>query len=162
MRALHVVGKNLELRLRVHLCFVRQQQVLVRLLRVGQLRAVAHEDLAVEDRPRLAVENALVKLMTGAVRLPVIDHRMRVGVLVAVNHVKSINPAFRPFMIHHNVDGVARKRGAQIDCRRVVTRVRSQFGISSSDVKGARALALHFEVLQMRARTKSNIDDGIS
>src|SRR2546426_3835676 len=69
MCALHVIGKNLKLRLRVHLCFVRQQQILVSLLRVGQLRAVANEDFAVEDRSRLAVENALVKLMTRAVRL---------------------------------------------------------------------------------------------
>src|SRR2546426_4785667 len=87
MCALHVIGKNLKLRLRVHLGFVRQQQILVSLLRVGQLRAMTHKNFAVEDRPRLAVENAFVKLMTGAVRLPVINHRMRVGVLVAVNHI---------------------------------------------------------------------------
>ena len=64
-------------------------------------------------------------------------------------------------MVHRYVDGVARKRRTHIDCGRVVPRVRSQFGISRSDVKGARALALHFEMLHMSARAKSNLDDGV-
>ena len=87
MSAFHVVSKNFELWFGIHLGFVRQQQILVSLLRVGQLRAMTHKNFAVEDRPRLAVENAFVKLMTSAVRLPVINHRMRVGVLVGVNHI---------------------------------------------------------------------------
>ena len=52
VRALHVVGEDLELRLRVDLRVVGQQQRLVRLLRVGLLRVLADDDLAVEDRAR--------------------------------------------------------------------------------------------------------------
>src|SRR5712692_6596458 len=161
MRTLHIIGENFELGLGIHLRIVGQQQILVRLLRVGQLRAMAHKHFAVEDRPRLAVENALVKLMAGAVRLPVINHRMRVGVLVTVNHVKPINPAFRAFMVHHHVDRVPRKRRTQIDRGRVVTRVCSQVGISRGDVKSARALSLHFEMFQLSARAKSDVGDRV-
>ena len=161
MRALHIIGKNLKLGLGVHLRIVGQEQVLVRLLRVGQLRAVTHKNFAVENRTRLAVEDALIKLMTGAVRLPVINHRMRIGVLLAVNHVKPVNPAFRALMIHHHVDGVPRQRRAQIDRGRVVSRVCSQFGVGRGHVKGARALALHFEVLQMRTRAQPDVDDCV-
>ena len=52
--ALHVVGEDLELRLRVDERLAREEQVLVRLLRVGLLRVGAHEDLAVEDAARAA------------------------------------------------------------------------------------------------------------
>ena len=122
---------------------------------------MTYKDFAIEHRTRLAIENAFVKLLAAAMRLSMVDRRMRVGVLVAVNHVKAINPAFCAFMVHHNVDGVTRKRRTQIDCRRIVTRVRSQFGIRRGDVKGARALALHFEVFQMRARAKPDVDDCV-
>src|SRR5712692_10534693 len=115
MRALHVIGKNLKLWFGIHLRFVRQQQVLIRLQRVGLLRAVTHKDFAIEDRPRLAIENAFVELMAGAMRLAVIDHRMRVGVLVATNHVESVDVALGAFMIHRHVDAVSRKRRAEVD-----------------------------------------------
>src|SRR2546425_213691 len=122
---------------------------------------MTYKDFAIEDRARLPIEDAFVKLLAGAMRLAMVDHRMRVCVLVAINHVKPINPAFCAFMVHHNVDGVTRKRRAQIDCSRVVTRVRPQLGISRGDVKSARALALYFEVLQMRAPAKLDIDDRV-
>src|SRR6476619_3217129 len=63
MRALHVVGEDLELRLRVDLGVVGQEQRLVRLLRVGLLRVLPDDDLAVEHRARLAGQDALVELV---------------------------------------------------------------------------------------------------
>ena len=49
VRALHVVGENLELRLRIDLRIVGEQQRLVRLLGVGLLRVRPYDDFAVED-----------------------------------------------------------------------------------------------------------------
>ena len=91
MRALDVVGEDLQLRVGVGDGVARQQQVAVGLFGVGLLRPVADVDQAVEDRPRIVVENSLVQLMTAAMRLLVIDHGMRVGVLVLTDHVKTID-----------------------------------------------------------------------
>src|SRR5215208_3647720 len=74
VRAFHVVGVNLQLRLRVDAGLVRQQEVLVGLQRISLLRAFTNEYLAVENRPSVAVENSFVKLVTVAVRLLVIDY----------------------------------------------------------------------------------------
>ncbi len=76
VRALDVVGEDLELRLGVDLRVVGQQQRLVRLLRVGLLRVGPDDDLAVEDRRGAIGEDALVDLAAVAVRLRVIDRRV--------------------------------------------------------------------------------------
>ena len=60
VRAAHVVGQNLQFGLGVDDGVVGEHQVLVGLLGVGLLRVLADEDLAVEDRARVAVQNALV------------------------------------------------------------------------------------------------------
>jgi hypothetical protein len=52
VRALHVVGEDLELRLGVDRRVVGEQQRLVRLLRVGLLRVLPDDDLAVEHAAR--------------------------------------------------------------------------------------------------------------
>src|ERR1044072_5944651 len=88
VRALHVVCINLQLRFRVNARLIRQQEVFIRLHCIGLLRAFADEYLPIEDRPAVAIENSLVELTTVAMRLFVIDYRMRVCVLVRVDHVK--------------------------------------------------------------------------
>ena len=60
--ALHVVGENLQFRLVVGFGGVRQQQRMGRHLGVGLLRFRAHDDLALEDAARLAVEHGLEQL----------------------------------------------------------------------------------------------------
>ena len=64
--------------------FFGKHQILVGLLGVGLLRVFADQDLAVEDRAGLAVQNALVKLVAGGVGLGVIDGGVIVDVLLAV------------------------------------------------------------------------------
>ena len=81
VRAFHVVGEDLQLRLGVDGRVVGQQQRLVGLLGVGLLGVLADEDLAVEDAAGLAVEDALVQLVAGAVRLGVVDDRVVVDEL---------------------------------------------------------------------------------
>ena len=53
VRALHVVGVDLQLRLGVDLRVVGEQQVMVGLLGVGLLRVLADDDPAVEDAVRV-------------------------------------------------------------------------------------------------------------
>src|SRR3954464_2300013 len=71
--ALHVVGEDLQLRLRVDLRLLGQEQGVVRLLAVGLLRRRVDVHLAVEHAVRRAVEDALVVLAAVAVRLHVLD-----------------------------------------------------------------------------------------
>ena len=73
MGAFHIVGKDFELRLGVHPGFVRKQEILIGLPGVGLLCAMADKHFAVKNSPRLTVKNSFIKLMTGAVRLAVID-----------------------------------------------------------------------------------------
>ena len=91
MRALHVVGIDFQLRLCIDLRFTRKQKIFVGLLRVSLLRAVANKNLAIENRARLAIQNPLVKLATGAMRLAMINYRMRVGMLTAFDHIETVD-----------------------------------------------------------------------
>ena len=93
--------------------FARQQQVFVVLDRVGFLGVGAHDDLAVEDADRAAVENALVELMAGAVRLGVVDQGVVIDVLRAVDGVQTVEVAMAAFVVEHHVDVVAGQRAAE-------------------------------------------------
>ena len=73
--------------------------VLVGLLGVGLLGVLADEDLAVEDAVGLAVEDALVQLVAGAVRLGVVDDRVVVDVLRAVGQVEAVERALAAFAV---------------------------------------------------------------
>src|ERR1041385_1412648 len=95
VRALHVVVEDFELRLGVHARFGREQKVLVALLRVSPMRAFVDKDATVEDGERAPVENAFVVLPARAGRLPVVDERVRVGVLPRADDVEAVNAALR-------------------------------------------------------------------
>ena len=104
--ALHVVGEDLELRVRVDLRVVGQQQRAVGLLRVGLLRVVPDDDPAVEHRLRLAGEDALVELVAGAVRHRVIDRGVVVDQLLAVGEIHAVHRAVGAFALQRNADVV--------------------------------------------------------
>ena len=74
MGTLHVISQNLKLWFRIHARLVRQEEILVCLHGIGLLRIVTNEDLAVKNCPRLTIKNAFIKLMAGAMRLPMIDN----------------------------------------------------------------------------------------
>ena len=63
VRAFHVIRKNLQLRLGVDRRVVGQQQIAVGLLGVGLLRVGPHENFAVENALRFAVQNAVIKFV---------------------------------------------------------------------------------------------------
>src|SRR5215831_5688692 len=90
VRALHVVGEDLELRLRVDVRGVGEQQRVVRLLAVRLLRDRPDVDLSVEYAVRPPVENALVQLSAERVRLSVDDLRLVVAMLLAVEHIETV------------------------------------------------------------------------
>ena len=73
MRALDVVGKDLQLRLVLIARVVGEQYAVVGLLGVGLLRVLVDVDLAVEHAARLAVEDPLVQLEAVAVGLGVFE-----------------------------------------------------------------------------------------
>src|SRR5262249_45848349 len=83
VRALDIIGVNLQLRLGVDHCIVRQQQRLVGLACVRLLGILVDVNLAVEDAAGPAIKDALVKLMAGAARLGVVDPRVIVNQLIA-------------------------------------------------------------------------------
>src|SRR5438105_2736936 len=97
MRALDVVSEDLQLRLGVDLCILRQEQRLVRLLRVGLLGIGAHDNLAVEDRAGVIREDPLVDLATAAVRLRVIDDGVVVDEPLPVAEIQPVQRAVDTF-----------------------------------------------------------------
>ena len=90
VRALHVVGKDLQVRLRVRSGVVAEQQAVVALNRVGLLRDLMDDDAAVEDRRRLIVEHTLVELVTRAVGHGVIEQRVVVHPLMTRDEVEAV------------------------------------------------------------------------
>ncbi len=83
MRALHVVGVNLQLRLGIDLRVVGEQQVAIGLLGVGLLRVLVDDDAAVKDAVRVLIENPVIELPAGAVRTRVFDEHVVVEMLAA-------------------------------------------------------------------------------
>src|SRR5437763_578311 len=64
--------------------------------------------------------------MTGATRLSMIDYRMSIGVLAAIDHIQTVNAALGPFRIHCDSDVMARQSRAEIYRRRIIVRVLTQ------------------------------------
>src|SRR3954471_520834 len=99
MRALHVIRKDLELRLGVDSGGVAQQEIPVGLVCVSLLRFGANENLAVEHCPRMVVENALIDLPAATVRLIVMDRSVIVDQLVASGEIEAVGSGLPVFLI---------------------------------------------------------------
>ena len=133
VRALHVIGVNLQLRLRVHGRFIGKEEVLVRLFGVGLLRDLLHKNPAMENAFRFVVENAVEIFMAGAVRLRVLDDHVMVGELFALGqtHARGIKGEFINNGVenpHSNIAGsIAFARSAENDS------AGSQFYINFAD-----------------------------
>jgi hypothetical protein len=83
VRTFNVVGEDFQLRLRVDRRFVRKQNVVVLLERIGFLRFFLDVDLAVENAGCAVVENSIVILVPLAVRRCMVDQCVMVYVLFA-------------------------------------------------------------------------------
>ena len=115
VRALDVVGEDLELRVGVDLGILGQEQRLVRLLGVGLLRVGPDDDLAVEDGAGAVRQDALVDLAAAAVRLRVIDRRVIVDEAGAVAEIEAVQRARAPSPSSTTFDVVAHERAAEAD-----------------------------------------------
>jgi len=105
--AFHVVGVNFELRLGVDLRIVGEQQIAVRLLRVGLLRVFMDDDASVENAVRMAVEDSVIKLPAAAVRAGMLDQHVVIQMLVPVADEQAIDKALSAFACQHGMHIVA-------------------------------------------------------
>ncbi len=122
MGTLHVVGVDFQLRFGVNDGIVGQQQRLVGLLGVGLLGVGVNVNLAVEDAAGPAVEDALVQLVAGAIRLGMVDARVVIDQLVAARQVQAVKRGFAALRVEHHVDVRARStppRATVLDVNRL-------------------------------------------
>ena len=104
--------------LRVDLDVVRQQQVLVRLLRVGLLRVRAHDDLAVEHAARACRRGRPCRARGSCSAARVVDDGVVVDVLLAADQVEAVERALaRPRRRAHASTSLRDERAAERDAR---------------------------------------------
>ena len=98
---------------------VGEEQVAVRLLRVGLLRVLIDHDAAVEDRSRATRQNALVELVACAVGNRVAQRQVGVRLLGAVGQIEPVERGLGVFAVE--VDPMSVRASAppsEIDCAR--------------------------------------------
>ena len=89
MAADHIVGEDLEFRLRVHLRPRRQQNGLRLHRSVGLLRRSLDDDLALKDANRVVVDDRAIEFAARPARRGMNDLQRRVGAPVAVDQRQS-------------------------------------------------------------------------
>ena len=110
VRAFHVVGVNLQLRLGVRRRVVGKQQIFVGLLGVGFLRRRVHINPAVENAPRFVVQNPVEILVAGAMRLRVFHNHVMVRQLLAARQIQAVEDALQTFARQVGANIIARYR----------------------------------------------------
>src|SRR5919108_2182737 len=113
MRALYVVGIDFELRLGVDLCVVGKQKVAVGLLSIGLLCVFMHDNAAMENSVRMAVQNAVVEPTAITVWAGMFDQHVVVQMLAAVADEQTIDQALGAFASQDWVYVVAHKTATQ-------------------------------------------------
>src|ERR1035437_1985426 len=160
MGAAHIVGEDLQLGFGIHHGVVGEDQVLVSLLGIGLLGVLADDDFAVEDGVRLAVEDALVELVAGAVRHGVADHRMIIDVLRAVDDVEAVQRGVGTFG-EGGVDVVADQRAAEGNGMRRESRAASDGGLKGRNVERGKRFLLKFIVIHHGPVAYHDFGDGV-
>ncbi len=95
MRALDVVGVDLQLRFAVDFRVRGQQQVAATHLGVGFHGGFVHHDAPGEDATAALPGDAPVMLAAAGVRLTVVEQEVGVEMAAAVDHEQSVQIAFR-------------------------------------------------------------------
>src|SRR4051812_14934159 len=161
VRALHVIRKDLQLRLGVDLGGVAQQEIPVGLLCVSLLRFGANENLAVEHCPRMVVENALIDLPAATVRLIVMDGSVIVDQLVASGEIEAVEERLHVFVIQTGLEIVASEGAAHRQRKRAVVTVSRLSHERPAYMVGPLALALDPGVLHPGARARDDFGNRI-
>src|SRR5450759_252689 len=160
MGAAHIVGEDLQLGFGIHHGVVGEDQVLVSLLGIGLLGVLADDDFAVEDGVCLAVEDALVELVAGAVRHGVVDHRMIIDVLRAVDDVEAVQRGVGTFG-EGGVDVVADQRAAEGNGMRGECGAASDGGSEGRNMEGVDGFLLDFVMIHHGAIANDDFGDGV-
>ena len=161
VRALHVVGEDLELRLGVDRRAVGQEQRAVRLLGVGLLRVLPDDDLAVEHRARRAAQDALVDLVAAAVRLRVVDRRVVVDQPVAVGEIEAVERAVAAFTVEEGGRVVADELAAERERVRREARAARGVHVQAGDVERLERLLLDLVVIDAGVLADEHLGDGV-
>src|SRR4026208_462014 len=111
--AFYVVGIDLELWFAVYRRAFGKQQVLIALTCISLLGVFANDDASVENRRRLIVENALVKLAAAAVWLDMIDYCVIIDMLVNCRNVETVEGAISAVAVECNINIVAYERASK-------------------------------------------------
>ena len=147
MRALHVIGVDLELRSRVGLGLSGQQQAVITLLRLRLLCARLYDNTSTEDRARTVIENTPVPFVTGRLRLVVFDTRVVVHMLLMVRQGQAVEGAFRTTTVEVDLQFVAYQPAAQCDtvCSQMAVAV--LLYVQATDVRGCCAFLFQLVML---------------
>src|ERR1700755_1402879 len=86
----------------------------------------------------------------------VVDVRMRIGMLAAVEPIKSVVKTLRAFRDEFHADVMARKRAAQVDVGDIVVAVAAEHGLGRADVKTFGIFFLHAVMRQTRIVFQKN------
>ena len=103
MGAFHVIGIDFQLGRRVHMGLLRQEDVVVFLVRLRLLGVRRHDDPAVEGHFRMTAGNAVDELVGNTARSPVMHQDPEVHPFVGMAQVQALDVDLRPFP--HEVDG---------------------------------------------------------
>src|SRR5262245_21881057 len=109
MRAFHVIGVNLQLRLGVNGGGVGKEQVLIGLLGIGLLRFLLDQDAAVEDAFGAVIQNAIVILVAVAIRAGMLNEHVMIGELIILGQIQAIQNTLNALARQDGVDVVARE-----------------------------------------------------
>ena len=161
MGATDVVRQDLQLRLAVDLRVAGKHQVLVGLLRVGFLRFLAHDDLAVEHRTGTAAQHPLVQLAAGAVGPGVLDGGAVVHVLRAARHVEAPEQAVGPLTVEKRVDFHPRHAPARGDGKRPVAAVARLTHLDGAQMERPAAFPQQAVVIQLGVVLQDDLRDGV-
>src|SRR5687767_8731181 len=107
MGALHIIGINLELGVRVYERLFGKNQILVRLFRIGLLRIETNDDPSIENTTGLSVENTFIQLVAVAVRFGMVNGGVIVNVLFSVNQIEAVERRFSTFAVQYCVHMVS-------------------------------------------------------
>ena len=161
MSALHVVGVDFQLRLRVDRRALGEQQVLVALDGVRLLRLGTDDDAPVEDALALAVEDPFVKFVAVRVRPGVIERSVVVDVLPAACDVEAVQRALGALAIEDHLNLVARQRRPKGDVVRDEGAARALTHRQHAEVQRRFALFLELVVFEHRAIARDDLRDGV-
>ena len=104
-----------------------------------------------KDASRAIVENAIEVLVAVAVRLGVLDNHVKIGQLIVLGQIKSVQDAFNAFAVEKRGDGVPREPRSGGDGVRNEVAPAAQLHPQIGDMEGAATFILKLAVL----------DDGV-